>query len=281
MAAGSEFAAVVFGLAASAVWGTSDFSGGLAARRAPVFAVMTGAYGVGLVLLVALALARAEPVASPYDLAWGTTAGLVGAAGLTAFYRALAVGRMGLAAPVASVLGAALPVLFGALHEGLPGTVQMAGFGFAITSLWLISRSQMAAGGSDGLGLAVLAGLGFGGFFILIDRVQTGAVFWPLIAARGASLVLMIGFAVTSRRRWQPTRDALAFMTLAGLLDVGGNTFFLLAAQAGRLDVSTVLSSLYPGVTVLLARAILKEQVTRTQGAGIALALIAIPLIAA
>jgi drug/metabolite transporter (DMT)-like permease len=279
--AGGELAAVGFGLAASLSWGTSDFSGGMATKRAHVFGVMTISYAMGLALLFALAVARREPLSAPDDLIWAAAAGLAGAAGLTAQYRALAVGRMGIAAPVAAVLGATVPVIFGAVAEGLPNAFKLAGFGLAILGVWLISRARTGSGRADGLGLAVIAGLGFGLFFILIDQVSEDAVFWPLIAARGASLVAMLTVALGSRRMGLPTRNALLVVLLAGTLDVGGNTFFLLASQSGRLDVASVLSSLYPAVTVILARAILKEHVTRVQGVGIAAALVAIPLIAA
>jgi drug/metabolite transporter (DMT)-like permease len=236
---------------------------------------------MGLALLVGMAVARREPLSAPDDLIWAAAAGLAGATGLTAQYRALAVGRMGIVAPVAAVLGATVPVIFGAVAEGLPNAFKLAGFGLAILGVWLISRARTGSGRADGLGLAVIAGLGFGLFFILIDQVSEDAVFWPLIAARVASLVAMLTVALCSRRMGLPTRNALPVVLLAGTLDVGGNTFFLLASQSGRLDVASVLSSLYPAVTVILARAILKEHVTRVQGVGIAAALVAIPLIAA
>jgi drug/metabolite transporter (DMT)-like permease len=281
MIGGTELAAVGFGLAASLSWGTSDFSGGMAAKRVHIFGVMTISYAVGLVLLIALAVARGEPVAAASDLLWAAGAGLAGAAGLTAQYRALAVGRMGIVAPVAAVLGATIPVIFSAFSEGVPGSLRVIGFGLAILGVALISRARTAGSGADGLGLAVIAGFGFGLFFILIDQVSDDAVFWPLVAARGASFAVLLIVALSSGQTWLPSRSGLRIVLLAGALDVGGNTFFLLAAQSGRLDVASVLSSLYPAVTVILARGILKEHVTRAQGIGIAAALIAIPLIAA
>jgi drug/metabolite transporter (DMT)-like permease len=281
MIGGTELAAVGFGLAASLSWGTSDFSGGMAAKRVHIFGVMTISYAVGLVLLIALAVARGEPVAAASDLMWAAGAGLAGAAGLTAQYRALAVGRMGIVAPVAAVLGATIPVIFSAFSEGVPGSLRVIGFGLAILGVALISRARTAGSGADGLGLAVIAGMGFGLFFILIDQVSDDAVFWPLVAARGASFAVLLIVALSSGQAWLPSRSGLRIVLLAGALDVGGNTFFLLAAQSGRLDVASVLSSLYPAVTVILARGILKEHVTRAQGIGIAAALIAIPLIAA
>lgn len=278
---GAGLGAVTFGLLASLSWGASDFSGGLSARRVHVFGVITVSYAVGLALLVALALARSEPIPKGSDLVWGAAAGLAGVTGLTAQYRALAVGRMGIVAPVAAVLGTTIPVLFAAISEGLPGAGQLAGFALAIAGVWIIARPEVSGGRPDGLGLAVLAGLGFGAFFILIDQVSEGAVFWPLVAARGMSFVMLALIVMASSVAWRPDRSALPVVIVAGVLDVGGNTFFLLAAQAGRLDVASVMSSLYPMVTVLLARLVLQEHVTRLQTAGIAAAVAAIPLIAA
>jgi len=278
---GAGLGAVTFGLLASLSWGASDFSGGLSARRVHVFGVITVSYAVGLALLVALALARSEPIPKGSDLVWGAAAGLAGVTGLTAQYRALAVGRMGIVAPVAAVLGTSIPVLFAAISEGLPGAGQLAGFALAIAGVWVIARPYVSGGRPDGLGLAVLAGLGFGAFFILIDQVSEGAVFWPLVAARGMSFVVLALIVMANSVAWRPDRSALPLVIVAGVLDVGGNTFFLLAAQAGRLDVASVMSSLYPMVTVLLARLVLQEHVTRLQTAGIAAAVAAIPLIAA
>jgi len=278
---GAGLGAVTFGLLASLSWGASDFSGGLSARRVHVFGVITVSYAVGLALLVALALARSEPIPKGSDLVWGAAAGLAGVTGLTAQYRALAVGRMGIVAPVAAVLGTTIPVLFAAISEGLPGAGQLAGFALAIAGVWIIARPEVSGGRPDGLGLAVLAGLGFGAFFILIDQVSEGAVFWPLVAARGMSFVVLALIVMANSVAWRPDRSALPLVIVAGVLDVGGNTFFLLAAQAGRLDVASVMSSLYPMVTVLLARLVLQEHVTRLQTAGIAAAVAAIPLIAA
>ncbi|MCL4237022.1 MAG: DMT family transporter [Anaerolineae bacterium] len=280
MGNGTGIGAAGFGLIAALSWGTSDFTGGVAAKRIPVFAVMAGSYSIGLVLLVALALARGESAPAPADLAWAAAAGVVGGGGLTAHYRGLAVGRMGVVAPVAAVIGTAIPVLFGAVAEGLPGGAQMAGFALALIGVWLVSRRAGSGDGPSGLGLAVLAGLGFGSFFVLIDRVSQDAVFWPLAAARSASLIALLAVALANGRAWRPPRHALGIVALAGVLDVGGNTFFLLAAQAGRLDVASVLSSLYPAITVLLARGLLGEHIARWQGMGIVAAVIAVPLIA-
>lgn len=272
-------APIVFGLAASLFWGSGDFSGGLASRRASASSVVTAAYAVGFVLLIALALIWREPFPAPPDLIWGGLAGIVGALGLVAFYSALSIGRMGIIAPVSAVLTAGLPVLFGAITEGFPGWLQVGGFLLALVAIVLISRPEATKGRPKGIGLALVAGCGFGCFFIFISRVGHGEIFWPLATARFTSVLLLLIMAWFRRQQVMPKRAALTLVLLAGVLDAVGNAFFVLAAHSGRLDIASVLSSLYPAATVLLAALILRERMTRIQSFGILLALIAIPLI--
>jgi drug/metabolite transporter (DMT)-like permease len=274
-----NLATAAFGLAASCSWGTGDFSGGLATRRANVFGVGAAAHALGLVLLVGLALVTREPLPSLLDVFWGTAAGFTGAIGLVAFYRALAIGRMGINAPITAVLAAAAPVIFSAILQGLPTLIQVGGFALAIIAIALISYPQGTVGRPKGLGLALIAGLGFGAFLILIGQVRSGGIFWPLVAARVASFVFMFSIVLARRLPILPKKNIYHLIFLAGALDVAGNVFFVLAAQSGRLDVASILSSLYPAVTVLLAALILRERVTRLQALGILVALIAIPLI--
>ena len=153
-----ELSTVAFALAASISWGAGDFSGGLATRRAQVLSVVIGAYVVGLIMLIALAFIWSEPFPSTLDLMWGSVAGLAGAVGLVAFYQALAVGRMGIVAPIAAMLSAAVPVLFGALIEGLPAPIQLIGFVLAFIAVGLISGLGVVKGRPEGLRLALLAG---------------------------------------------------------------------------------------------------------------------------
>jgi drug/metabolite transporter (DMT)-like permease len=274
-------ATVIFGMSAALCWGSGDFSGGLASRRANVSSVVLAAYAVGFVLLAALALIGREPFPLPVDLLWGGLAGVAGVLGLLAFYSALASGKMGIAAPISAVLTATLPVLFSAVTVGLPTLMQLGGFGLALLAIGLISRPERADGSPQGIGLAVLAGCGFGCFFILISRVHPGATFWPLAAARLTSVVLLLSVLRLRRQPILPSMTVAPLVVLAGSLDALGNMFFVLAAHNGRLDVAAILSSLYPATTVLLAAVVLRERVTRIQGAGIALVLLAIPLITA
>lgn len=277
---GENLSTVVFGLASALSWGAGDFSGGVAAKRAPVFGVLAIGHTAGLLLLIGLALLWGEPLPSTGDLAWGLVAGLAGAVGLAALYRALAIGQMGLVAPLSAVLTAALPALFGALSDGIPGTLKLVGFGLALVAIWLVAGTGAPGSMRDGSGLAVLAGCGFGLFFILVHRAGATAVFWPLTAARLGSLALVLPIALARRQLVPPNLRSLAPALLSGALDVAGNAFFVLAGQAGRLDVAAILASLYPASTVLLAALLLGERVQRVQVVGILAALAAIALIA-
>lgn len=280
----AEFAPVVFGLASAAVWGAGDFCGGLATKRANVYGVVIAGYAIGDLLFVGLALAFGETLPPPADLIWAGAAGVCGAIGLLALYRALASGRMSVASPVAAVISAALPAAAGSLIDGFPGGWQVSGFGLALLGVWLVSQDLSGLRDLTGLkwkelGLPAVAGLGFGLFFILMDRVSAAAIFWPLASARTVALVVVTAFALGTRQLGWPAREHWPLTTLVGIFDAGGNAFFLLAVQAGRLDVASVLSSLYPASTVWLAWLVLKERMTRWQLAGVAAALAAIVLI--
>jgi drug/metabolite transporter (DMT)-like permease len=270
---------VVFGLAASLSWGSGDFNGGLASRRSPAASVATAAYSIGFVLLIGIALIVREPLPSTADVFWGGLAGVAGAVGLIAFYSALSIGRMGLAAPISAVLTAGLPVIFSAFTEGLPGPLQLGGFVLALLAIALISRPERSKGRPEGIGLALLAGCGFGAFFILISRVSATETYWPLAVARFTAILFLLAFVWLRRQPALPAMKVAPFVLLAGVLDAFGNVFFVFATHSGRLDVAAVLSSLYPAATVLLAMIVLRERATRLQALGILLALIAVPLI--
>lgn len=266
-------------LLAAAAWGGGDFSGGVASKRASVFRVVAGAHFVGLLSMLLMAWLTGEPVPPRADLLWGVFAGVSGAFGIVALYKALAVGRMGVIAPVASVVTGIFPVLFSMRTEGLPDRVQMLGFALALLSIWLVARPNGLWDSQSGLGLAVFAGLMFGLF--LVGGKQSGhhGVFWPLVAARSVSTALMLVIVALAPRDPQPLRPALWPMVFSGLLDSAGNALFIAATRHGRLDVSAILSSLYPASTVILARVLLKEKVSPMQGAGIVGALAAVALI--
>ncbi len=276
------FATIVFGLAASLFWGSGDFSGGLASRRDNAASVVLGAYAIGFVTLVILAFIWREAFPMPLDVFWGGLSGISGAIGLIAFYSALSIGKMGIVAPVSAILTAGIPVIFSAYTQGLPSVLQLGGFVLALFAIGLVSRPERTKGRPKGLGLALLAGCGFGCFFVLISRVSPSATFWPLAIARLTSvIVLLIMVWVRQQKKILPKRGVTVLVILAGVLDAFGNLFFLLASHVGRLDVAAILSSLYPAATVVLAALVLHERMTRIQLFGIVLALIAIPMISA
>ncbi len=279
---GAELGVIGYGLASAISWGAGDFSGGLASKRNHVYGVVLVSQLVGAIFLVGAALLLAEPVPSSLDLVYGGVAGIGGTIGLAALYRGLANGRMGIVAPVAAVVTAIWPVMVSILIEGAPATVQLLGFGLALLAVWLISaRNGKSVEIRPGeLGLAVLAGTGFGVFLILIDRVNAGTILWPLAAARAASIsMLLIVVALTSPLQKLPSAAGLPVIILAGVFDAVGNVFFALATQTGRLDVAAILASLYPAATIALAWLILKERLLPQQWGGVAAALLAIVLI--
>ena len=262
-------------------WGAGDFGGGLASRRAPVFGVVIGSQLVGLVLALVLALARGETAPAPVDVGWAVLAGGIGSIGITALYTGLASGRMALVAPLAGVLAAGIPVAAGILLQGPPRELRGIGMAVGLAAVVLLGRGHAGAGPDRrATGLAIAAGAGFGLFALLITRVGPGHVFGSLVAARAASSVAL-SLAVAARRwPWRPPSRVLPQVGGAGVLDMAGNGFFILAAQAGRLDVAALLSSLYPVTTIALAATVLHERVSRSQAVGIAAAGVAIALIA-
>ncbi len=276
----ATFQASGLSLCAAASWGGGDFCGGLAAKRASVFRVVAVAHGCGLIAMLLMAGLTGEPVPPASDLMWGAFAGLAGAFGIAALYKALAIGRMGVVAPVASVITGVMPVLVGFRTEGMPDRIQLFGFALALVSIWLVARPSEYIDSHRGVGLAILAGVMFGLFLIAGKQAGHHGVFWPLVAARLVSTTLMLAIVALAPRDPQPLRAVLWPMVLSGLLDSAGNALFIAATRHGRLDVAAVLSSLYPASTVILARVLLKERISKLQGAGIAGALASVALIA-
>lgn len=266
-------------LTAVFLWGTSDFLGGYAARRANAFVLTAIAHLSGLLLMAGIALASHSPFPSRTAVAWALVAGLSGGGALGIFYRALASGRMGLTAPVAAVLGAAIPTVFGMFREGLPQATQVVGFTLAAAGIWLISRTEDDTP-PEGVGMAALAGVGFAGFYLFIKQAGDGPTFWIAAISKVASVTLTGMIVLIGRSVREIDRRGAAFGVLAGCLDIIGVALFIRAIQTGRLDAAVVLSSLYPAVTVLLARFILREHFTRWKALGMVAALLAVPVIA-
>jgi drug/metabolite transporter (DMT)-like permease len=268
-----------YALAAVFAWGASDFLGGYASRRANAFLLTAIAHISGLTLMATLAMATHAPFPSRTAVMWALAGGLSGGGALAIFYRALASGRMGLTAPVAAVLGAAIPVAFGMVHEGLPHTAQIAGFILAALGIWLISRSE-DGGRPEGIGMAALSGIGFAGFYLCIRQAGDSSALWIAAISKIASFGLTGTLVLVGRSIRQIDRRGAVYGVVAGCLDIIGSVLFIRASQTGRLDAAVVLSSLYPAVTVLLARFILNEHFTRWKAVGMFAALAAVPMIA-
>jgi drug/metabolite transporter (DMT)-like permease len=272
-------ASVALGIASAASWGAGDFCGGLAAKRAHVNLVVVGSQLAGAAALLVLALVSHEAMPPLANLVACGAAGLAGAVGLLALYRALAIGRMGVAAPVSGVLSAAVPVAVGAFYQGSPGALKLLGFALALAGVWLVARTDDAAIDLESLGLPIVAGVGFGLFIAIVGHASAGAVYWPLVAARATSLTVLTAIAWAQDQRWSLEARRLPLVAVTGIFDAAGNAFLVAAAHAGRLDVAAVLSSLYPAATVVLAWSILHERLTAWQLAGLGAALAAIALI--
>jgi len=267
-----------FSLAAAFFWGTSDFLGGYASRKVNTFLLTTIAHASGSLFMIALALLHHSVFPARSSIGWAVAAGLSGGAALAVFYRVLGSGHMGLAAPVSAVVAAAIPAAVGMLAQGLPGRIQIEGFLVAGLGIWLVCRTEDGAP-PEGMGLAVLAAVGFAGYFLFIDKAGGGSVLWIAACARLTSLALT-AVIVLLRRDFTMTGRSAALAVLAGFVDISGSALFLRGAQTGRLDAAVIVSSLYPAFTVLWARLILKEHFTRWQVVGMFAALVAVPMIA-
>ncbi|HQG30707.1 MAG TPA: DMT family transporter [Deltaproteobacteria bacterium] len=271
---------IIFALASAATWGTGDFSGGVASKSRSQYQVVFLMTIPGVIMLVLLAFLLGEPMPSVPDMIWASAAGSCGAVGIASLYRGLALHNAAVVAPTAAAVGAGLPVAFSSLAIGLPETPKMLGFLLALTGIWFVSRPVDGSRRrwSDGLAHAVIAGAGFGGYFILLAQVEQGMVFGPLTFAKSASLLLALAVLLLRRERI-PALTGIPLALLAGVFDAGGNAFYMLARQYTRLDIAAVLASMYPAVTVMLASVILKEKVGTHQAVGVILCLIAIALI--
>lgn len=271
---------IIFGLSAALGWGAADFTGGLASRRTGAYRAVLYGEAVGLIFIIVALFAIREPLPNLVPLGMALFAGAIGTSGLLLLFHAMESGKMSIATPVSALMAATLPVLAGTVMHGFPGLLTFLGFGLSLSAIWLISReegnhSRILDHLSD-LRLPLLAGLGFGTYFILVHEAAQQSTYWTMFASRIGGVLIMVVFMLTRRKNWQVSRDAWPLIILNGFLDIAGNGFYILASQIGRLDVAAVLSSLYPATTVLLAAILLNERVARSQAIGILLALTAI-----
>ena len=275
---------ILYGIASAFTWGAGDFAGGLASRKLGAYRAVMYADLFGLILVgIAFSIHR-EAIPALSVLINSAIGGILGSVGLLILYYSLTQGQMSIAAPVSALFAAVLPVVVGTLTEGLPKPVQFIGFAIALTAVWLISSGNQTErfqlNHLADLRLPILAGFGFGSYFIFIHYAtqETDTILWPMIASRMSGTLLLFIVVLFRRESFVVQRDAWGVVLLNATLDLLGNFFYILATRAGRLDIAAVLSSLYPGSTVLLAWFFLKERIALRQWVGIAAALLAIVL---
>ncbi|WP_217920754.1 DMT family transporter [Miltoncostaea oceani] len=271
--------ALALGLVSSVSWGIADFLGGVASRRAAALTVVALSQGVGLLLaLVVVAATRTGPPPAE-DMLLGVAAGISGVIGLVAFYRGMAVGSISIIAPI-SALGALVPLAVDLVAGRTPGTLALVGMVVALAGASLAARAPGPAS-RRGIGLALVAAVGFGGFFALLGEAASESALWGLTAARLGSVplalaaILVVGPGVALAGR------TIAMVCAAGVLDASANMLFALGSQRGLVSVVAVVGSLYPVMTVVLAGSLLDERLSRLQAAGAVLALGGVVLIAA
>lgn len=274
---------VLLALGGAVAYGVADFVGGLLSRRTSAWAVaFTAALGAGLLVIALEPVLPGSPTAA--DLGWSAFGGIGGGVGIAFLYRGLAAGRMGVVAPISGVGAAVVPVLVALAVGERPGLLVWIGIAFALPGIWLVAREpgpSSAPGASAGVVDGVLAGLGFGAQFAALGQIDESAGFLPLGINQLAAAAVIAALAVAVRAPWLP-RDRAAYTgVVAGLLSVVATGAFMLAAQQGSLTVSSILTSLYPAFTILLAALVLRERVLGGQAVGLALCGIAVALVAA
>jgi drug/metabolite transporter (DMT)-like permease len=281
-------------LAAAASWGGGDFSGGMGVKAAG--GRVAGAIRFVIVahlisLSVLLAILWAQHAGLPHGIAapWAVTGGVAGALGLVAFYIALSRGAMGASAAVSGLLAAAIPAVVSSWMEGTPDAQKLAGFALAGAAIWMIAAGESPESGGESRGtmaLAIFAGVAFGIYFVALKMASPLGLFMPLAIARSSSITLCLlvlgGMRLAGRSqnrgRWFG-KTLLLWAVGVALMDTGGNLLFLAASRLGKLDVASVLASLYPAGTILLAAWALHERPTRRQIMGMGVALAAVVMI--
>ena len=272
-----------YGLGAAVSWGASDFSGGLASRRVAPLAAVVVSQVVGVSVSVAILAVSAERYPGSESILWAFVAGGAAFVSLVTFYASLASGAMGLAAAVAGVVGAGLPVVAGALTGDRLKPTELIGIALALIAVVLVSRPAGDLGiGRRALVLALLAGVAAGVFFMAMGRSAAvgGSTWWSLVASRAIVCTMAVVATVALRRTRATVRGASPLMVFVGLVDLAGLVFFLSSAARGTLSIAAVVSSQYPAVTTVLARVVLNERLARPHIVGIVVGLIGIALIA-
>jgi drug/metabolite transporter (DMT)-like permease len=274
---------VLLSLAASCCWGVSDFLGGLQSKRVAVPVVLALVEGTGLVLVLVVIVAVGEPLPGGRAAALSLIAGVGGVLALGCFYRALSIGTMSIVAPI-SATGVALPVIVGVATGDELSALVSAGLAVTVVGVILASREAHvveggAAAGRLSIGLALVAAVGFGSYFVMSDAAADDSVWWFLLLSRVIPVPVLIALAAW-RGMAAPAPRATAPLALAGTLDCGATGLYALANTKGALSIVAVVGSLYPVATVVLARVVLGERIRPVQRVGVVAALAGVAMIA-
>jgi drug/metabolite transporter (DMT)-like permease len=275
---------VALALAASSCWGVADFLGGLQSKRVAVPLVLCIVEGTGLALSLVVIVASRDPLPGTRAAVLAVVAGIAGVIALGCFYRALAIGTMSIVAPI-SATGVALPVIVGIATGDSLSTIVAIGLVVTVGGVVLASRerhddAERAAAGSLSVALALVAAVGFGSYFVLSDAAADDSVMWLLVLSRVIPVPALAAIAWTRRMR-VPAPAATRVLVLAGTLDCSATGLYALANTKGALSIVAVVGSLYPVMTVILARAVLGERIRRVQQVGVVAALAGVAMIAA
>jgi drug/metabolite transporter (DMT)-like permease len=290
----------ILALAAAVLYGTADFLGGVASRRASVFAVLATTVPAGAAVVIVVALLGEVPglssllghgLGSPTSVGgwgaagWAALSGICGAAGLAAFYAGFAAAPISVVAPVAALVSTVLPVGIAVAGGERPTSRMVAGGLICLVAIVLVSAppggrrgrddpDARAAGRLRGLGYGVAAGAGFGLFFLCLKNAGQSGVLWPVAISRTAGTLVAAGIALATRTRpWRREGGGTGVIALvSGAVDAAANVCYVLATRAGLFGLAVVITSLYPGMTVLLARWVLGERMGWLQRAGLLLA---------
>jgi len=271
---------VALALGASLAWGASDFLAGLKARRLAVLWILLVSQATGLVLVGFAAVASGAPLPSGQAALLAAGAGLTELVAFAALYKALAIGRMSVVAPI-SAMAALLPIIVGLAGGHVPTGLQAAGMALALVgaALAAIEYGGDHRRAAAGVGLAIIAAIGFGAFFVGTDLAADEGALWAVTINRVAAVGVLVVIVLALRRPSPLTRDQVAPLVAVGALDIAANVMFAIALTVGMAAAVSVLGSLYPVATVILARAILHEQLTFSQRGGVAAALVGIGLV--
>jgi uncharacterized membrane protein len=295
---GKPTVVTILALAAAMLYGTADFLGGVASRRASAFAVLAVTVPAGAVVMILAALVGGTlgtgPIGSLSAVGWAAASGVFGASGLVAFYAGFAAAPISVVAPVAARVSAVLPVGVAIAGGERPGRGVIAGGLVCLVAIVLVSMQPSGPGpdqeaGEPGgprrrlraLGYGVAAGAGFGLFFIFLKNAGQSGVLWPVAISRSAGTVLAFGIALATRTRLWPRGGGgmVRIALISGAIDAAANVCYVLATRAGLFGLAVVVTSLYPGITVLLARLLLGERLRWLQRAGLMLAAVGVVLV--